>query len=215
MRFGHQLVAPVLAFGLLWNVGCANKTSQLPRQATAPAETIPANLDPEISEATVPVNLPPPAPNLPPPPEPKPQVAKKRKRKTTVSPGGTTAANSGTPTATGTGAPVASGGSNNAIAVAHPPANPAAEAPADTAIAANVSNAQLVQQKQTTSQLLDATEKTLNSLNRTLSHDEEESVAQVRSYVAQSRKATNDGDFERAYNLATKAHLLSDALVKK
>lgn len=83
------------------------------------------------------------------------------------------------------------------------------------AIAADVSSAQLMQQKQTTTQLLDATEKTVNGLNRTLSHDEEEIVNQIRSYVAQSRKATVDGDFERAYNLATKAHLLSDALVKK
>jgi hypothetical protein len=55
----------------------------------------------------------------------------------------------------------------------------------------------------------------VNGLNRTLSHDEEAVVNQIRSYVAQSRKATGDGDFERAYNLATKAHLLSDALVKK
>ena len=30
-----------------------------------------------------------------------------------------------------------------------------------------------------------------------------------------SRSATKDGDYERAYNLATKAHLLSDALLKK
>ncbi len=58
------------------------------------------------------------------------------------------------------------------------------------AIAADVSSAQLMQQKQTTTQLLDATEKTVNGLNRTLSHDEEEIVNQIRSYVAQSRKAT-------------------------
>jgi hypothetical protein len=78
-----------------------------------------------------------------------------------------------------------------------------------------VNRAQLSQQKQTTSQLLEETEKTLNGLNRTLSHDEEEIVNQIRSYIGQSRNATKDGDFERAYNLATKAHLLSDALVKK
>ncbi len=99
--------------------------------------------------------------------------------------------------------------------MAHPPANPANEAPPDTAIAADVTSAQLIQQKQTTAQLLDATEKTLGGLSHTLSHDEEQMVVQIRSYVAQSRKATTDGDFERAYNLATKAHLLSDALVKK
>jgi hypothetical protein len=40
-------------------------------------------------------------------------------------------------------------------------------------------------------------------------------VAQIKTYIDQSRKATSDNDFERAYNLANKARLLSDALVKK
>jgi len=87
--------------------------------------------------------------------------------------------------------------------------------PPETAIAADVSSAQLSQQKQTTAQLLDETEKTVSGLNRTLSKDDEEIVVQIRSYVAQSHSATKDGDFERAYNLATKAHLLSAALIKK
>ena len=38
---------------------------------------------------------------------------------------------------------------------------------------------------------------------------------QIQSYLQQSRKATIDGDFERAYNLAKKAQLLADALIKK
>jgi len=101
------------------------------------------------------------------------------------------------------------------MAAAHAPTNPAGEPAADMAIAADVPSTELMQQKQTTAQLLEATEKTLNGLSRSLSHDEEVLLAQIRSYVAQSRKATTDGDFERAYNLATKAHLLSDALVKK
>ena len=70
-------------------------------------------------------------------------------------------------------------------------------------------------QKQTTAELLAATEKNLTSVNRKLSHDEQAMVAQIKTYIAQSHKATSDNDFERAYNLATKARLLSDALVKK
>jgi len=101
------------------------------------------------------------------------------------------------------------------VAAVHPPGNPAAEAPPSTAIGADVNSAQVSQQKQTTVQLLDETEKTLSGLNRSLSHDDEEIVNQIRSYIGQSRNATKDGDFERAYNLATKAHLLSAALVKK
>ncbi len=85
----------------------------------------------------------------------------------------------------------------------------------DTAIAADVSSEQVSQQKQTTAELLAAAEKNLKSVNRKLSHDEEATVSQIKTYIAQSRKATSDNDFERAYNLATKARLLSDALVKK
>jgi hypothetical protein len=62
--------------------------------------------------------------------------------------------------------------------------------------------------------LLEDTEKTINGL-KGLSASEEETLGEIRSYVNQSRKATSEGDFERAYNLATKAHLLSDALAKK
>ncbi len=98
--------------------------------------------------------------------------------------------------------------------MAHPPGNPAGETAPDVAIAADVTSAQLMHQKQSTAQLLDETEKTISGL-KGLSHAEEETLAEIRSYVNQSRKATSEGDFERAYNLATKAHLLSDALVKK
>ena len=111
--------------------------------------------------------------------------------------------------------PPVSNPSNTTVAVNRPPANPAPEITTDIAIAADVSSQQLVQQKQTTAQLLDSTEKNLKGLNRSLSHDEKAMVNQIKSYVTQSRKATTDGDFERAYNLAVKAHLLADALVKQ
>lgn len=39
-------------------------------------------------------------------------------------------------------------------------------------------------------------------------------VAQIKDYMAQSRKATADADHVRAHNLALKARLLSDELVK-
>ena len=71
------------------------------------------------------------------------------------------------------------------------------------------------QQKQSTTENLAAAEKNLKSVNRTLSHDEQSMVSQIKTYIDQSRKATSDNDFERASNLALKARLLSDALVKK
>jgi hypothetical protein len=52
-------------------------------------------------------------------------------------------------------------------------------------------------------------------VTRSLSNDEQAMVAHIRSYMKQSQNATGDGDLERAYNLALKARLLSDELVKK
>jgi len=81
-------------------------------------------------------------------------------------------------------------------------------------LTASLSHDEALHQKLTTQQLLDATESNLKSISRALSADEQAMVAHIRSYMQQSTKATSDGDFERAYNLALKAHLLSDDLVK-
>ena len=208
MTFGRQFAVSILVIVLFALAGCAKKKPQLPPQAKAPVDTIAVPLPDEISEAAPPPPQPTPQPAPPPQEPPKPEPTTHRKKKKQAPPPAPAQSSPATP------APAPSSG-NSTVAAAHPPANPANEAPPDTAIAADVTSAQLSQQKQTTAQLLDATEKTVNGLNRSLSHDEEEIVNQIHSYVAQSRKATSDGDFERAYNLATKAHLLSDALVKK
>ena len=68
--------------------------------------------------------------------------------------------------------------------------------------------------KQTTEELLQSTQANLNTINRPLSPEEQAMVAQIKDYMAQSRKATADSDTVRARNLALKAHLLSDELVK-
>lgn len=201
MTLGRQFVIYALAGMLLVSTGCMKKKPQLPAQAKAPVEPIPSSLPSEISETVPP----------PPPPQPKPQppapevtVVKppkrhSRKKTTAAPPAGLQAA----------APPPAETSNNTTVAMAHPP-----EANPDVAIAADVSDAQLMHQKQSTAQLLDETEKSINAL-KNLSRDQEEMLSQIRSYVNQSRKATTDGDFERAYNLATKAHLLCDALVKK
>jgi hypothetical protein len=203
MNHGRQLVVFGLASVLLVSTGCAKKKSQLPAQAKAPAEPIAMPLPDEISETAPP---PPPPQPQPQPPAPEETVAKppkrhggKKKITTTAPPASLQAANP----------PATDASNNNTVAMAHPP-----EITSDPAIAADVSNAQLAHQKQSTALLLDETEKAISGL-KGLSHDQEEMVTQIRSIVNQSRKATSDGDFERAYNLATKAHLLSDALVKK
>jgi len=68
--------------------------------------------------------------------------------------------------------------------------------------------------KQTTEQLLQSTQTNLNSINRPLSPDEQAMVAQIKEYMTQSRDATKSSDNVRAHNLALKARLLSDELVK-
>jgi hypothetical protein len=205
MAVWRQFALFVVAFGLLFGTACQKKKLPIP----AKAQTAP----------TLAVSVPDQIPELEVPPEPPVQqqeatveepVPKKTqaKHKNTKKTAQAAVGNQTNPAAT-----------TSTVAVNRPPANPGGEASPggapDPAIAADVSHQQLVHQKQSTSELLDSTEKDLKGLNRGLSHDEETMVAQIRSYIAQSRKATSDGDFERAYNLAVKAHLLSDALVKK
>jgi hypothetical protein len=205
MTFRRQFVTVLLASTLMLSVGCEKKKPKLPSQAKAPTE--PVSLPAQISEEAPPVIAtetpqPPPHKDTPAPALPKRKV----KKKPAIPPPSSQPAN----TTAGAG----SGSGNTTIATARPPGNPAGEGTPDVAIAADVTSAQLTRQKQSTAQLLDETEKTVNGL-KGLSREEEEMLAQIRTYVNQSRKATSDGDFERAYNLANKAHLLSDALVKK
>ena len=66
-----------------------------------------------------------------------------------------------------------------------------------------------------TDQLLQGAEANLNSITRQLSKDEEAMRTQIQEFIAQSRKATRENDPARAHNLAVKARLLSDDLVKQ
>jgi hypothetical protein len=66
----------------------------------------------------------------------------------------------------------------------------------------------------TTDQLQDSTEANLRGIKRQLSSEEQAQVEQIRDFMSQSRQAGKEGDMVRARNLAMKAHLLSDDLVK-
>jgi hypothetical protein len=70
-------------------------------------------------------------------------------------------------------------------------------------------------QRATTAQLVQSTEDNLRALTRSLSEEDKSVVEQIRNFVAQSRTATSENDFVRAHNLALKAHLLSDELVRQ
>jgi outer membrane biosynthesis protein TonB len=82
-------------------------------------------------------------------------------------------------------------------------------------LSAGLPRDQAAHQRQTTTQLQQAAEANLRGVTRTLSSEEQSMVQQIRAYLQQSRAAEADGDTERAYNLAVKARLLSDELVKR
>lgn len=65
-------------------------------------------------------------------------------------------------------------------------------------------------------QLLTATDANLKSLlGRTLTADQQATVAQARLFMGQARAALDAGDLTQGYNLASKANTLSEELVKK
>jgi outer membrane biosynthesis protein TonB len=82
-------------------------------------------------------------------------------------------------------------------------------------LTASLSQADALHRKLDTAQLIEATETVLRGLNRSLNNNEQATVQHIRSFIKQSQSATTDGDYERAYNLAYKAHLLSDELTKQ
>lgn len=88
-------------------------------------------------------------------------------------------------------------------------------APAGSQISSAMPHDQATDSKRTTQQLLDATDTNLRNLRRTLTGDERSIVEQIRAYQQQARTADQQGDVVRAHNLALKAHLLSDELIKR
>lgn len=199
MTYGRQVVVSVVATGLLLGVGCRKQKQRLAVNMQAPTivvEVVP-NQIPEIALPTEPPPAQQEATVAEPPPKKTPQ--KRHKKPATAPATQSTAANQ----------------ANTAVAANRPPVNPALETTIDKAIAADVSSQTLTHQKETTAQWLESAEKNLKAVKHELSPDEEKMVTQIKSYITQSRNATRDGDYERAYNLAQKAHLLADALVKQ
>jgi hypothetical protein len=209
MISARKIVTSLLLVALLFVEGCTKKKAGLPPKTIAPtiAATLPDSI-PTIEEE--PQEPEPQVAETPPPPPPQKTKPKKTSR--------TSTAKKTNPPANPASAPsqptTKSNGNNATVASVHPPSNPA-DTPPQTVIAAAVPNSQVIQQKEDTSKMIDATENALKGINRSLSDDEKSMKSQIQSYLQQSRKATNDGDYERAFNLAKKAQLLVDALLKK
>jgi hypothetical protein len=70
-------------------------------------------------------------------------------------------------------------------------------------------------QRQTTAQLLASTDLNLHKLSsRQLDLSQQATLGQINTFMQQAKKAVNTGDVQRGHNLALKALLLSDDLVK-
>ena len=70
--------------------------------------------------------------------------------------------------------------------------------------------------RENTSHLLATTDANLKTVSgRQLTPIQQSMLEEIRTYVAQSKAATNAGDVARAHTLAYKAHLLSNELAKK
>ena len=90
------------------------------------------------------------------------------------------------------------------------------EAAPIAAIGPDVSRPEANRDRQSTSQMLDTTEGQVKKLEgQSLSADQHSVLLQIKAYITQSRKAITDGDYERASNLAKKAQLLTEELIKR
>jgi hypothetical protein len=75
--------------------------------------------------------------------------------------------------------------------------------------------AEQAKQQRSTDQLVSATDENLKKIEgRQLNSSQQDMVSQIKQFREQSKTAAAAGDLDRAHNLALKAHLLSDELVK-
>jgi hypothetical protein len=201
IRFGG--LAMVLALTLTFAAGCnRNKNRQVPPQATVPLIAVPPTAQAGQHPA-------PPVQTTPPPAtseqtgairQPSASRAKPKPQKNSV--------HKSVPAAAKQTPPV------QAVQPAQPvqpaPQKPPSGSDVQVQIAAQAPQGTA----QNTEQLLQAAEGNLRKVTRQLSDGEEAMLRQARNYIAQSRSASQDGDLERAYNLAMKARLLSGELAK-
>ena len=197
---GLAWLSLALALALVFTSGCnRNKNRQIQPQATAPVISVPPTAQPSPAP---PVQItPPPATSaetgvIPQPsssqPNAKPQPQRNSRKRTPAAPKQPPSPAEAT-AAPAAQKPPAIGGNEGQVQIA-------AQVPQGTA--------------QNTEQLLQTAESNLRKVTRQLSDGEQAMLRQVRNYITQSRSATQDGDLERAYNLAMKANLLSSELAK-
>jgi ElaB/YqjD/DUF883 family membrane-anchored ribosome-binding protein len=208
MTSTRKFVWLVSCLQLVLLVGCEKKKASLPPKTLAPtvAVVLPDELPlaEEPQESSVPETKP-----APPPP-----AAKTKPKKPARSSTSSAKKSTPPPAAPATPAPQPQASNTQTVASLRPPKSATPEAVPPSALATAIPSEKVLQQKEDTARMVDATENALKGINRSLTDEQKSMRSQIRSYLQQSRKATTEGDFERAYNLAKKAQLLADALVK-
>jgi len=85
-----------------------------------------------------------------------------------------------------------------------------------TQLSPSITEEQAARQRETTNQLLSSTDASLQKLDISqLTSDEKETVVQIRKFMEQAKAADAEGDPQRSYKLALKAHLLPDGVEKQ
>ncbi len=84
-----------------------------------------------------------------------------------------------------------------------------------TQLSPGITEEQAARQRETTHELLSSTDAALEKLDvQQLSGEQKDTVGQIRKFMQQAKAAEAEGDPQRSYKLALKAHLLTDALGK-
>lgn len=193
----------VLLLVLLLAVGGCKKKQKATPSTAAQAPTItaqaapPAETKPEPAPAT-PADLPPANPGpVKPKPKPKPKAVRK------PAPPKSDSARAENPT----------------VAKATPPrvvVQPGNTSTSESAgaVVLDMPHTEGAHHRFTTEQLMQSTDANVKSLKRVLTADERAILQQVQAFMTQAREAIQTNDLVRAHNLALKAHLLSDELVR-
>jgi hypothetical protein len=207
-RMPYRTSARVLTFAMTFGLAALAGCHKQPK----PAPIVPPPTFPQSALSLPPVQPLPPVgvtPVPPPSPDtqskaqvrpPRPRAHHPAEKKNPAEPTPPTSSSNGTPT----------------VARTTPPRITTPSSLPDTAgvISPTMPHSDELHHRLTTVQLIQSTEDNLKNLNRRLSDDDKAVVEQIKNYLAQSRTATSENDVIRAHNLALKAHLLSDELVR-
>jgi hypothetical protein len=114
-----------------------------------------------------------------------------------------------------TAVPAPDSAGNSAAATPCPPPKKVVRNGGSDEHAIQLTGGTTAEQQRSTDQLNAATDENLKKIEgRQLNANQQDMVSQIKQFREQSKTAAAAGDLDRAHNLAMKAHLLSDELVK-